>query len=74
MVRLVDSHAHLNARDYDHDREAVVEAALETLACVIDVGTDFETAQTSLALSRAFDRVYSTVGVSPHRARAHDES
>jgi Tat protein secretion system quality control protein TatD with DNase activity len=50
MVRLVDTHAHLNSAAFEPDRDAIVAEALEGLEYVVDVGTDRPTSEASLAL------------------------
>lgn len=71
-MTLVDSHCHLDDRQFDPDREAVISRALEAgVSCMLAIGTgdgppDLEAA---IRLADAFPQVWATVGVHPHDAR-----
>lgn len=73
----IDSHAHLEMSDFDHDREAVIQRALdagiEIIVCVGDgdVTNDSHNAAFRLADDHPF--IYTTVGVHPHEARLLDD-
>ena len=73
----IDSHAHIEMSDFDHDRDAViqraVDAGVELIVCVGDgdVANDSHTAAFRLADEHPF--VYTTVGVHPHEARLLDD-
>ena len=74
---LVDSHAHLDDRQFNKDREETIQRALAAdVHCIITVGTDLESSRAALALaqqrakvsSQAAPSVYAAVGVHPHDA------
>jgi TatD DNase family protein len=71
-VTLVDSHCHLDDRQFDPDREAVIGRALQAgVSGMLAIGTgdgppDLEAA---IRLAEAFPQVWATVGVHPHDAR-----
>ncbi|HLF84540.1 MAG TPA: TatD family hydrolase, partial [Blastocatellia bacterium] len=73
----IDSHAHIEMSDFDADREAVIQRALdagvETIVCVGDgdVANDSHDAAFRLADEHPF--IYTTVGVHPHEARLLDD-
>jgi TatD DNase family protein len=73
----IDSHAHIEMSDFDHDREAVIQRALdagiEIIVCVGDgdVASDSHDAAFRLADEHPF--IYTTVGVHPHEARLLDD-
>jgi len=73
----IDSHAHIEMSDFDADREAVIQRALdagvEIIVCVGDgdVANDSHTAAFRLAEEHPF--IYTTVGVHPHEARLLDD-
>lgn len=71
-MRLVDTHAHLNAAAFAPDLDAVIAAALDGLEYVVDVATDRPTTERSLELSARNPRIWSTVGVHPHDAAKYD--
>jgi TatD DNase family protein len=70
-MQLVDSHTHLDGKDFDEDREEVLRRAAEAGVCqIVNIGaTDgFEGAVRSLALADANESVFATVGIHPHDA------
>lgn len=73
----IDSHAHIEGEEFNADREAVIQRALdagvEIIVCVGDgeVAADSHAAAFSLADEHAF--IYTTVGVHPHEARLLDD-
>ncbi len=65
----VDTHAHLQDRRFDEDRDLALERALGTgMPFLVDVGFDRETVSGAVALAATHPRVYATVGVHPHQA------
>ena len=74
----IDSHAHIEGGEFDADREAVIQRALdagvEIIVCVGDgdVANDSHTAAFRLAEEHPF--IYTTVGVHPHEAKLLDDT
>jgi TatD DNase family protein len=69
-VRLIDSHAHLDFRQFDDDREKVIERAQKAgVVTIVNVGTSPASSRASVALAERYDFVYATVGVHPHDAK-----
>jgi TatD DNase family protein len=68
---LADSHCHLDHEQFDVDRDAVIERALEAgVQCMVAIGTgdgppDLET---GIRLADRYPAIYATVGVHPHDA------
>lgn len=73
---LVDSHAHLEMKEFDSDRKDVIErASLAGVDCIITVGTNPGLSRKALAIARQYENVYATVGVHPHDvAKSNDKS
>jgi TatD DNase family protein len=73
----IDSHAHIEMGDFEADREAVIQRALdagvEIVVCVGDgeVAADSHAAAFRIAEEHPF--IYTTVGVHPHEARLLDD-
>ena len=73
----IDSHAHIESEDFDGDRTAMIQRALDMGVEIIvavgngDVSKDSHTAARRLA--EQYDFVYTTVGVHPHEARLLDD-
>ena len=70
---LIDSHAHLDMKDFDKDREDVIERAIKNgLTHIVTVGIDLDSSVIALDLARKHDFIYSTVGYHPHNADEFD--
>jgi TatD DNase family protein len=66
---LIDSHAHLDMKDFEKDREKVIERAIQGgLTHIITVGIDLHSSLIALDLTRKFESIYSSVGCHPHNA------
>ena len=71
---LVDSHCHLQDRQFDADRDAVLERARAAgVSAFVVVGTDLESSWRAVDLADSHSDVYATVGVHPHDAKGVDE-
>ncbi len=68
-VSLVDTHAHLDMKDFDNDRDEVIARALTAgVTKIITVGTDISSSQTAIELAAKYPQVYAAVGIHPHDA------
>lgn len=66
---LIDAHAHLEMKEFDADREAVLgRAAVAGVDYIITVGTDVKLSQKALSLASSYQNVFATVGIHPHEA------
>jgi len=69
---LIDSHAHIQGREYADERAAVIhrarEAGVETIITVGGAG-DISSNTAAVALAESFTDVYATVGMHPHDAK-----
>jgi TatD DNase family protein len=71
---LVDSHAHLEMKDFDKDRQATLDRALEGgITHIVTIGTDLSTSRKALELANTYDFVFSSVGYHPHHATDIDQ-
>ena len=71
---LIDSHAHLQDRAYQKDREQVIERAFQGgLQGIICVGYDIESSEETLELAHRFPEIFAVVGVHPHDAKTLDQ-
>jgi len=67
---LIDSHAHLDDKRFDDDREAVLERARQNgVNLIINPGADLETSRNAVVLAARYDMVYAAVGIHPHDAK-----
>jgi TatD DNase family protein len=66
---LIDTHAHLSAREFDADRDAVIQRAREAgVAIVINPATNVEDSSRAIDLAERHPGVYACVGIHPHEA------
>ncbi|HUO61448.1 MAG TPA: TatD family hydrolase [Candidatus Acidoferrales bacterium] len=73
----VDSHAHLEHKQFDSDREAMIARAREAgLAAVLAIGNGDGPASVECAIPFAekYDWVWATIGVHPHEASLADQA
>ncbi len=66
MVKLIDTHAHLQFEKFDEDRNAVIKENSEKLLAVINPGADIDSSEKGVLLSNKVLNFYSAVGVHPH--------
>ena len=77
MIRLIDSHAHLDSADFDADRaEVLLRARAAGVGAIVLVAApaDLPGAGRPLALAETDPELYATVGVHPHDAALIEES
>jgi TatD DNase family protein len=73
----VDSHAHLEGKQFAHDREQVIVRAREAgVSNIVTIGNgdgpvNFDCA---IQLAQQYDFMYATIGIHPHEARLADQS
>lgn len=71
---LFDSHAHLDDRRFDKDRDEIIKRAKENgVKYILNPGADFSTSIRAVRLSEEYDMVYAAVGVHPHDVKDMDE-
>ncbi len=72
---MIDSHCHLESRQYDGIVDDVVARAREArISTMVNIGTDMPTSRESIALAERFEEIYATVGVHPHAAKEFDSA
>jgi TatD DNase family protein len=68
---LIDSHAHLQDKDFAGETEAVIQRAAEAgVQKIVCVGWDLESSRLAVDIARRHRGVYAVVGVHPHDARS----
>jgi TatD DNase family protein len=70
-MKLIDTHAHLQFKAYDPDRDAVVGRNLKKLVAINNVGADLDSSKGAVKLVEKFDRLYASVGIHPHHAEKY---
>ncbi len=73
-MRLVDTHAHLDASDYRDDRAAVIARAFTDSVGIITVGVDRQSSRAAAQLAKRHRLIWSSVGVHPHEAKTLNQT
>ena len=73
----VDSHAHLDGKQFDADREVVIararEAGVRTMVAIGN-GNGPPTLDAGVQLAEKYSFMYATIGIHPHEARLADDA
>ncbi|MBI5913612.1 TatD family hydrolase [Candidatus Azambacteria bacterium] len=65
---LFDSHTHVNFKDFDADRDAVIQRCLDADIWMINVGTDVAYSKKAIEIAHAYQEgVYASIGIHPVR-------
>lgn len=68
---LIDTHAHINFKDYKDDADEVVKRALENDIWLINVGAEFKTSKRAVEYAQKYSQgVFAAVGLHPIHLRA----
>ncbi len=67
MIKIIDTHAHLNFRAYQEDADEVIKRALENNIWMINVGAAFETSKKAVKLTEKYpEGIFAAVGLHPN--------
>jgi TatD DNase family protein len=73
----IDSHAHLDGKQFDSDREQVIARARDAgLQAMVAIGNGDGPADVGcgIVLAEKYDFIYATLGIHPHEAQLADEA
>jgi len=71
---LIDTHAHLQMKDYNDDRaEVIARAAAEGVDIIINASFDLPSSREAVKLAEEYENLYASVGVHPHDAETLDD-
>jgi TatD DNase family protein len=74
-LSLVDTHAHLDMRHFNKDRNEVIARALNAgVIKIVTIGADLESSQQAIKLAENHAQIYATVGFHPHEANRVKET
>lgn len=63
---LIDSHCHLDAEQFDSDREDVIKNAFDNgVSVMVSLGADIETSKTNIRIAGSHDGIYAACGIHP---------
>ncbi len=72
-MTLTDTHCHMDFRDYDKDRSAVLARAWDAgLERILIPGIDLQTSQAAIRLAERSAEIYAAVGMHPNSAQKWD--
>jgi len=63
---MIDTHCHIQDRQYDVDREEVIKRARENNVSMICVGTDLEMSRKAIELADKHDYIWASIGLHPN--------
>ena len=67
---LIDTHAHLEMREFNDDREEVIQRAREAgVGYIVTIGTTVESSRDAVLLAEKHDFIYAAIGVHPHETK-----
>ncbi len=67
---LIDTHAHLEMREFNDDRDEVINRAREAgVEYIVTIGTTVESSRDALMLADRYDFIYAAVGIHPHEVK-----
>ncbi|MCC5911122.1 MAG: TatD family hydrolase [Clostridiaceae bacterium] len=71
---LFDSHAHLDDRRFDEDRDKVIKGFRgDEIKYMLNPGADLNSSIKAVNLAQKYDAIYAAVGVHPHNVKDMDE-
>lgn len=68
-MKFIDTHAHLDFKHFEQDRDEVITKARDTgVRYIVNVGADLQSSRRSIELAGNYNNIFATVGVHPHDA------
>ena len=66
---LVDSHAHLDGKQFSNDLDETIERATSNgISHILTIGCDLESSKNSIIVAEKYQNIFAAVGVHPHDA------
>lgn len=70
----IDSHAHLEMREFDRDRDEVVARAVKAgVTHIVTVGTTMQECRKAVSLTERYHGVFAAIGIHPHEVKDINE-
>ena len=67
---LIDTHAHLEMREFNDDRDDVIRRAKDAgIEYIVTIGTTVESCRDAVMLADKYDFIYAAIGIHPHEAK-----
>jgi TatD DNase family protein len=75
MLNIIDTHAHLQWKSFDHDRRMAIERAKQAgISTIINIGYDIDSCEIGLEMAKTYDGLYAALGIHPHESRSLSDS
>ncbi len=66
---MIDTHCHLDMKEFDPDRDAVIRRAREAgFEALVTVGSDLDGTIRAMKIAEKYDFIYASIGIHPHDA------
>ena len=70
----IDSHAHLEMKAFDRDRDKVIARAKEAgVDYIVTVGTTLSDCKKAISIANRYESVYAVIGIHPHEVKNIDD-
>ena len=75
MIKICDSHCHLQDRKFSKDLERVINSAKDMgVKCIIIPGWDIKSSFEAIKITETYVGVYATIGVHPHDVKRYNKN
>jgi len=75
MYKFIDTHAHLDDKKFDEDRNLVIEKCIDSGACfIIDPAVNMQTCRKIKNLTKQYEILFAAYGIHPHDAKDMKEN
>lgn len=70
---LIDTHAHLDFKEYDKERDKVIKRSFDNgIEKIINIGCNLERSQASIDLAKKYKNIFASVGIHPHDGKENN--
>lgn len=72
-MKIVDTHCHIDDRQFDEDRDDVLKDIAESMDFIVNIGCDLESSEKSVNYARNKKFMYAVVGIHPNEIENYNE-
>lgn len=65
-MNLIDTHAHLNFKDFDNDREEIIKKCQDSQIGIINIGVNYIASKEVIEIAEKYENCWATIAVHPH--------
>lgn len=70
MINFIDTHAHIDDKRFDEDRDLIIKKCIESgLKWIIDPAVNMNSCQKIYELSKKYDSIFAAYGIHPHDSK-----